>query len=146
MKDINKILHKSAVTLISILFFNFCFSQNQTDSLQKQILNETFSNYTIPIHQKRKMLQFKNSKYNPLNYLAGSLLYIYQNIISEQISANCIYEISCSEFTKKNIEKYGLIKGTLIGLHQLSCCQSNIDKEVCQHRINKNGKIINPIE
>lgn len=146
MKDINKILHKSNILLISLLFFNFCFSQVKSDSLQKQILNETFSNYSIPIQQKRSMLQFNNSKYNPLNYLAGSMLYIYQNIISEQISANCMYEISCSEFTKKNIEKYGLIKGTLIGLHQLSCCQANIGKEVCQYRINKNGKIINPIE
>ena len=146
MLNLNNILHKSIITFTSILFFNYCFSQNQFDTLQKQILKETFSNYELNGISKRKMLDFNSGKYNPLTYLAGSLLFVYQNLISEQISANCMYQISCSEFTKRNIEKYGLIKGTLIGIHQLSCCQANIDEDFCQFRINKNGKIINPIE
>ncbi len=114
------------------------------------LLQEVFSQYELPIKTNRKLLNLKDKKWtfklNPLTYIAAGLMYTYQNVISEQISANCNYQISCSEYTKKCIEKYGLIKGTLLGLNQLSQCIPNIQEEHCEHVISEQNKVINVIE
>lgn len=83
---------------------------------------------------------------NPLYFLASGAMFMYQRVFSEQISADCQYAISCSEYTKKSIELHGLFKGTLIGLHQLHHCTSLTSDEYLSHRINSHGKIINPVE
>lgn len=86
------------------------------------------------------------AKYNPLTYLAGGMLFVYQNVFSEQISASCTYHTSCSETTKQAIQKYGLVKGTLIGLHQLSNCNPGIVHDHEEHMISADGKIINSLD
>lgn len=139
-----------------ILFFVLCgfnstFSVAQDtliqgENLNSLVLNSVFSEYSTPIKKKRVLLNLSNEKVNFLTYMAAGMLFVYQNVISEQISANCTYEISCSEYTKKCIEKYGIIKGTFIGLHQLSCCVPKIEDDYCAHKISENGKIINVIE
>jgi putative component of membrane protein insertase Oxa1/YidC/SpoIIIJ protein YidD len=70
-------------------------------------------------------------------------MYLYQNVISEQIQADCLYEISCSQFTKKMIEKRGLILGTFIGFHQLNNCQGNALLDYPNYKISENDKILN---
>jgi putative component of membrane protein insertase Oxa1/YidC/SpoIIIJ protein YidD len=119
-------------------------SQN---SLNDKILNVTFDDYKLNETNKRKILSLKNSKLstklNPLTYISSALLFVYQQVFSEQISANCTYEISCSEFTKKAIEKHGIIKGSLIGFHQLSNCVTGIKYEYPDHLISNENKIIN---
>lgn len=86
------------------------------------------------------------SQWNPLTYVAASAMFVYQRVLSEQISADCMYETSCSEFTKKSIERHGLFSGTLIGLHQLSHCNGFLYDEFEPVQMGKTGKIINPIE
>jgi len=97
----------------------------------------------------RKLLNLRDAnwktKFNPLTYLAVGLMYTYQNVVSEQISAECNYEISCSEMTKKSIEAYGIVKGTLIGLHQLTNCFPGMKYEHCNHALSANNKIINAV-
>lgn len=99
---------------------------------------------------RRKLLDLQHAKVstklNPLTYLAAGLMFTYQNVISEQISANCSYEISCSEYTKKSIEYHGLIKGTLIGLHQLTNCSPGAKYDHCEHAVSNENKILNHIE
>lgn len=143
-----------------MIFFIFHFSlpvsvgaqenDSKQNNLNTQIVKAVFSDFQTPIKQKRVILNFEGKKLgfkiNPMTYIAAGMLFFYQNIISEQISANCTYEMSCSEYTKKCIEKYGLIKGALIGLHQLSCCVPMIENDYCDHKISINGKIINTIE
>ena len=118
------------------------------DSSRQLLINALFSDYKEVKIEKRAFISFdsKEKKKNPINYLAGGLLFMYQNVFSAQISANCVYETSCSEYTKKSIQKHGLIKGSFIGMHQLSCCTPTIHKDYCEHSISENGKIINRID
>jgi putative component of membrane protein insertase Oxa1/YidC/SpoIIIJ protein YidD len=50
-----------------------------------------------------------------MNIIVGGMIYFYQNVISEQIQAGCSYEISCSQYLKLRIEKYGFVIGTFAG-------------------------------
>lgn len=63
-----------------------------------------------------------SQKLNPLFYAGGGLMFVYQNVFSEQLQSDCTYRISCSEYTKQCVQKFGFLKGMLIGLHQLSTC------------------------
>jgi putative component of membrane protein insertase Oxa1/YidC/SpoIIIJ protein YidD len=61
-------------------------------------------------------------KINPVNLLIGGTLYIYQNVLSKHISADCLFIPSCSEFSKQAIKEDGLIKGILLSIDRLNRC------------------------
>lgn len=148
---LRNVLLKSIFGLMILHWANVGFSQDENAKpVSKKITNTVLAPYQTKEKPKRKILNLESAKIttklNPLTYLAAGLMYTYQNVLSEQISANCTYEISCSEMTKKSIEKHGLIKGTLIGLHQLTNCSPNSKKDHCEHVISEDYKIINRIE
>ncbi|MEN9998390.1 MAG: hypothetical protein RI922_1380 [Bacteroidota bacterium] len=133
-----------------IIFFYFILSILQLNAqmdLSATMANELIENCGSEKPKSRSFLKLSKStsKYNPFTYLAGGLLFVYQNVLSEQISANCNFEISCSEYTKRCINEYGLFKGTLVGLHQLSCCSPTIYKDYCEFQISENGKVKNEV-
>lgn len=141
--------------LVFLLFFasyGTSFSQEKDTVLvfpELQFSDHLLQGYSNlePKSSIRGMLGNKDTtvlgKINPLRYIAGGMLFVYQNVFSEQISANCTYEVSCSQMTKLSIEKFGLIKGSLIGLHQLSNCNPSIIKDHEAHMISAEGKVIN---
>ncbi len=147
--NILKILTKTTCGLFLLLWLNVGFAQVE-NTVASKITKTVLAPYQTKEKPKRKLLNLDeakvSTKLNPLTYLAAGLMYTYQNVLSEQISANCTYEISCSEMTKRSIEKHGLIKGTLIGLHQLTNCSASIRKDRCEHVISPDNKIINHIE
>lgn len=108
-------------------------SQSQENPLGAKI-TQAFIEESSPAgsHQKRRMMFTKTpgSKRHPAKVVFGSLMFLYQNVFSEQISAQCMYEISCSEYTKLNIEKNGLILGSILGFHQLMHCTPGTVHEV----------------
>ena len=46
----------------------------------------------------------------------------YQKYISPILGNNCKYYPSCSEYTKQAIEKYGIIKGSFLGILRILRC------------------------
>ena len=50
------------------------------------------------------------------------LINFYQKGISPWLGPRCKYEPTCSEYTKQAIEKYGAIKGTIIGAKRILRC------------------------
>ncbi|MBP6460171.1 MAG: membrane protein insertion efficiency factor YidD [Crocinitomicaceae bacterium] len=127
-----------------LLIYSQCvYTQTINDQITSQLFNEY--HYTPP--QPRAKINFRNTtklaKINFFKYLSSGLLYFYQNGISEQIQAECLYEISCSQFTKKMIEKEGLILGTFLGFHQLNNCQGNAILDYPTFKISDSDKIIN---
>ena len=53
------------------------------------------------------------------------LINLYQNHISlwlESKNIKCKYYPTCSEYTKQAIEKYGVIKGSFIGMVRILKC------------------------
>ena len=110
-----------------LLFFaivSSCILFGQNGNLTNDILKATFENDDNTKAEKRKLLSFKKKrvKYNPLNYVGAGLLYVYQNIVSEQLQAECTYVTSCSQYTKLSIQEHGFILGALKGFNQLSEC------------------------
>ena len=61
-------------------------------------------------------------KINPVNLLIGGTLYVYQNVLSKHISADCLFIPSCSEFSKQAIKEDGLLKGILLSIDRLNRC------------------------
>jgi putative component of membrane protein insertase Oxa1/YidC/SpoIIIJ protein YidD len=135
---------------VFVFFFlvGFFISEAQSKlSFQDKLVTRTFKEYEIQIPQKRKFLSTKNktfiAKLNPLNYVFGAVIFVYQRGFSEQIQADCTYETSCSSFTRLCMEKYGPVRGLLMGIDQLSCCFPGVSGEVEKWRINRLGKVIN---
>jgi putative membrane protein insertion efficiency factor len=50
------------------------------------------------------------------------LIIFYQKSISPWFGPKCKFEPTCSEYTKQAIEKYGAIKGTIIGIKRILRC------------------------
>ncbi len=139
--------YKTLLTLFIMLTSSY-YGQ-QKESIQEHIMTQLFGDFNIPQKQKRPFLKPDASiavKLNPLTYLSGGLLYVYQNVISEHIQADCQYHISCSENMKQSIKKRGLFVGILNGLNQLSNCGGNITQDYPTYKITSLGKINNAIE
>ena len=133
----------------SCLIFNGYSQDDSKHRISEIIVNTTFENEYYNFPKKRIYLSFKGKNkfqiINPINYISSGLLFFYQRIISEQISADCMYETSCSQHAKQCMHKYGLIKGVLLGTDQLTNCFPSIVYDYPPHMINSNGKIINLI-
>lgn len=50
------------------------------------------------------------------------LIRLYQNTISRAIPPSCRFTPSCSQYAYEAIEKYGIIKGSWLGLKRISRC------------------------
>ncbi len=142
---------KNKITLIVFITFIYSVSTAQSNYiLNSNLLHNMFNDFELPRKQKRTFLKTKSStvlnKINPLNYISSSLLYLYQNVASEQIQASCQYQISCSENMKNEIKTKGLLFGVLSGLNQLGNCMNNVLDDYPGYKINKDGKINNSIE
>jgi putative component of membrane protein insertase Oxa1/YidC/SpoIIIJ protein YidD len=135
------------ILVLSLLYVSVSFSQGDK-TINEKILNISFDNIAVHKTGKGKLFSFKKKRsyFNPLNYLGAGILYVYQNIFSEQIQANCTYEVSCSEYTRLCIQKFGFFTGTLKGFNQLSECTPNTIYEHSPAYINSDGKIINHFE
>ena len=141
--------------LIILLFIylamhdNFANAQNNitTDTLRNLLINNIYSEYKTPA--KRKILSLKNKplikKLNPLTYISAGLLFFYQRILSEQIQAHCMYQISCSNYTKYEIEKNGF-RGFLLGINQLDNCFKGVIYDYPSYQVTNEDKVINSIE
>ena len=124
--------------LLSKLFFlllfvsssgvkNYLFSQEKLsdkDLIVKQNFRET------RFETKRKVTFLLSEKknpiirYNPISLTFGGLLFVYQKLLSPQISNNCPYNPSCSGFSKNSILRFGLIKGIALSADRLTRCNN----------------------
>lgn len=107
-------------------------------------------NSKVEVHYQPKYL-FSDSKpiikFNPITLVSGGLLFLYQKVISPQIFADCLYDISCSNFGVLSIKRYGLIKGTFLTSDRLTRCTQFSAQDITAVRINKEtGKVIDNIE
>ena len=51
-----------------------------------------------------------------------NLIHFYQKNISSRTSAKCKYYPTCSHYAVESIEKFGIIKGTLLSLWRILRC------------------------
>lgn len=50
------------------------------------------------------------------------LIRFYQLAISPRIGSHCKYYPTCSEYTRQAVDKYGIIKGSLLGIIRILKC------------------------
>lgn len=83
------------------------------------------------------------SKFNPFSLALKSAMYLYQNVVSEQLSKDCPYQVTCSNFGKLSIKQHGLFLGMIMTSDRLTRCSvfSFIDFQSHQS-LDTNGKII----
>ena len=135
---------KYLLLIFILIYSSKSFSQDTL--IQHTLLEQTFTKYHYSPPVKRALLESPKTKWgklNPIYYISAGLLYTYQNLISEQIQADCMYEVSCSQSAKLNIQKYGLIRGTLLGFHQLNNCIPTAIYDYPDFKISSDEKIIN---
>ena len=132
------------------IFCSFASAQISQDSINSLLIKKSFSVYNQPEPVKRKFLSLKGktvlAKINPLTYFAGTALFVYQRVVSEQISANCCYEISCSSYAKFGIEQHGFFGGLLLGLNQFNNCFGAVTNDYPEYKVNNNYKILNSFD
>jgi uncharacterized protein len=115
-------------SFLFFLFFLICISSSgQIDNFKSDIkhINKLLSQ--IPPEPLKRPYIYKDEpslikKINPVNLFIGGSLYVYQNVFSKHISADCLFTPSCSEFSKQAIKKYGLCKGILLSIDRLNRC------------------------
>lgn len=60
------------------------------------------------------------------------LIKFYQKNISKSLGRRCIYYPSCSNYTLQAVDKYGIIKGSVLGIIRILKCnpfsKGGIDK------------------
>jgi putative membrane protein insertion efficiency factor len=54
--------------------------------------------------------------------LALALIRLYKRFISPLLPPSCRFEPTCSVYTYQAIEKYGVIKGGILGIKRISRC------------------------
>jgi uncharacterized protein len=58
----------------------------------------------------------------PLSRVAMGLIRIYQLSLSRAFPPTCRFYPSCSQYTLEAIDKYGVIKGSWLGVKRISRC------------------------
>lgn len=82
-------------------------------------------------------------RYNPVYWLLNGALTGYQKVISPQISADCLYELSCSRFSRVAIQEFGIFKGIALTADRISRCNRVAATSIELLRINtQTGKVI----
>lgn len=136
------------IKFMILLFFcvgisNAVYSQNP-EAFQLKLSGEMFQLPENAIKTKRQFIPHKHKELSKV--FSGAMIFFYQNILSEQIQAECTFDITCSEYLKQCIARYGFIKGTLAGLNQYVDCNANNISNHAEYIINENGKVVNHIE
>lgn len=50
------------------------------------------------------------------------IIKLYQKFLSPFLGKNCKYYPTCSEYTKQAVDKYGIIKGSILGIIRILKC------------------------
>jgi len=88
--------------------------------LHRQFQDEQVVSANVSVMQvKRKNVL---ARYNPLTLSFAGLMYVYQKHVSPQLPSACLYEHSCSSFSRHLILEYGLTKGIFTTADRLMRC------------------------
>ncbi len=134
--------------LKTILNFNFCFifvififiSSNAQSSSDFKLINNHIK--LTESDCKQNKIKFQKSLH-PFKAIAFVTIFFYQKIISEQISAGCEFDMSCSNFGIYSIKEFGIIKAVCLTADRLTRCNGLAQSETENYLINHTtGKVI----
>ena len=138
-----------SLSFITLIFLKInCFGQNSIDEIAL-LKEQNFKEIKFDVRKPSYLFSNTNNllvKYNPVSLTFGGLLYFYQKAISPQISVDCPYEINCSNFSKKCIQHFGLLKGVSLTADRLTRCSQFTLIDIKPIDFNNKNKIIDRIE
>ena len=114
-------------------------------SLESDVEHLTHYNYFVQEEIPKKKIKWFQA-INPLYWVYKGSIGFYQKNISVQIAANCVFETTCSRFSKKLTEEFGVIGGTILSIERLSRCNRVTLVESSPLEKNEEGKIVEDIE
>jgi uncharacterized protein len=117
-------ISKGALCLLFFFFFSCLHAQHSASDLAL-VRKQAFKKNEFTYHNRPYLFKDKKNlivKYNPVSMTFGGLMYFYQNVISRQFSASCLYSPSCSDFSKLSIKELGLIKGIFMTADRIMRC------------------------
>lgn len=139
----------SALLLFKLSFLSEVRAQNVLEV--EQILQQ--QSPTTPYQPMVKRVSFMKSKssskiakYNPIRLTFVGLMYTYQRFLSAQFAAECPYEISCSNFSKAVIARYGLLKGIALSADRLMRCNEFLKYDLTPVNLTRDNHLIDPVE
>lgn len=108
-----------------------------------ELLAESGSAPIVQFGQGKKPKPIAFLRFNPVYWLLNGSLTGYQKIISPQISADCLYELSCSRFSRAAIQEFGIVKGIALTADRLSRCNRVAATSIELLRINmQTGRVM----
>jgi len=142
-------LKRITLNITLVFSLTFAYSQSPGNDLnliakanqvkeEMRFYNADYGNSSEFLSSEKKSIWHK---LNPLKYVFGSLMYMYQNLLSPQISSGCPYRLTCSNFGKRSIEKFGILKGVLLSADRLMRCNHGSISELPLVHIGKDYKI-----
>jgi uncharacterized protein len=82
------------------------------------------------------------TKYNPITLAFSTLMYTYQKFLSVQVSASCLYNPSCSEYSRLLFHEFGFWEGLITTSDRLMRCDRISATSIQSMHINeKDGKV-----
>lgn len=148
-----KFLPRPAIFILvlfsALLNFPAAAQQNSADRVllaeHKPGIAVSYNGRTDTINNREKMAydnQQPIAKLNPLRWLATGSMYFYQQVLSPQLNAGCLYQRTCSNYSKAAIKQYGIIRGVLLTADRLSRCTSGVLPEIASYRYDAHGHIV----
>lgn len=116
--NIRVVFFKKILLLLLLVFGSNLYAQ--TSDLE--LLAESGSAPVVKFGQVQKPKYKPFIRFNPLYWLLNGALTGYQKIISPQLSADCLYELSCSRFSRVAIQEFGIFKGIALSADRISRC------------------------
>jgi len=82
--------------------------------------NNTYANNNANVLETKSKHWF--IKYNPVSLALKGSMFVYQNAVSPQLGTRCLYELSCSNFSKQSLKEFGMVKGVFLTADRLLRC------------------------
>ena len=120
------------------LIVYFCFIISYPSKAQGEFL------FNAKSKQMLKEINYLKNDYHKVkkaNGVSSLLLNIYQKYISPQISADCIYSLSCSRYSREALNKHGVVFGVLYSADRLMRCSSFCARDVPNNKFDQFGLI-----
>jgi putative membrane protein insertion efficiency factor len=129
--------------IVPLLFLCVVHSvKGQTQSTDMRCINTHIKNEQAAESAGTGKARF-HMTYNPIKLVLFVPLFLYQRFISEQVSAVCEFEPSCSNFGLQAITQLGFIKGLFLTADRLTRCNGDAQLETKYYLINHHsGKVI----
>ncbi len=132
---------------LSILLVSFvCKAQIDSSDLILIKQKDSTAIKKLYIRPYSNLNKSKWQTYSPINLTFSSLMFFYQNVVSTQVNASCLFTPSCSEYAKACIKKYGLIKGMFLAADRVQKCNRITLLDLDLKKLNKWHKFDDPAE